>query len=208
MAEAVGRTERSRSELIPSRGQLVAEYVATASGRNFPSEIIDAAKVALIDHVGVAVGACNEPAALATRRVAETWNAPGRARIFNGPTTNAAMAALVNGTMAHCMDFDDTHIHGGGHISAPCWSASLAVATDRGLDEKTALTGFITGFEVMARLGGGSITGIGRNMQKRGIHPTGVLGPIGAAAAVAAMLHFDRDKVANALGVAATSGSG
>jgi 2-methylcitrate dehydratase PrpD len=45
-------------------------------------------------------------------------------------------------------------------------------------------------------------------MQKRGIHPTGVLGPIGAAAAVAAMLHFDQDKVANALGVAATSGSG
>jgi 2-methylcitrate dehydratase PrpD len=208
MAEVADSSEQVDTASMQPRGRLIAEYVATASGRNFPPEIVEAAKVALIDHVGVAVGACNEPAALATRRVAESWKSDGRARIFNGPTTSAALAALVNGTMAHCMDFDDTHIHGGGHISAPCWSASLAVATDRDLDETTALSGFITGFEVMARIGGGSIKGIGRNMQRRGIHPTGVLGPVGAAAAVAAMLGFDGDKVANALGAAATSGSG
>jgi 2-methylcitrate dehydratase PrpD len=208
MAEAADSLEQVRTASTQPRGRMIAEYVATASRRNFPPEIVEAAQVALIDHVGVAVGACNEPAALATRRVAESWKSDGRARIFNGPTTSAALAALVNGTMAHCMDFDDTHIHGGGHISAPCWSASLAIATDRDLDETTALTGFITGFEVMARIGGGSIKGIGRNMQKRGIHPTGVLGPVGVAAAVAAMLGFDDDKVANALGAAATGGAG
>jgi 2-methylcitrate dehydratase PrpD len=208
MAQVADRTDQVKSGSTQPRGRLIAEYVAAASRRNFPPEIIAAAKVALIDHVGVAVGACNEPAALAVRNVAESWKSDGRARIFSGPTTSAALAALVNGTMAHCMDFDDTHVHGGGHISAPCWSVSLAIATDRELDEVTALTGFITGFEVMARIGGGSIKGIGRNMQKRGIHPTGVLGPVGAAAAVAAMLRFDEQQVANALGAAATSGSG
>src|SRR5262245_51430845 len=155
------------------RGRLIADYVATARQRSFPADIIDAAKVALIDHVGVAVGACREPGAIAARKVAESWKGIGNARIFNGPTTSAGLAALVNGTAAHCMDFDDTHIHGGGHISAPCWAASLAVAADRGIDEVRTLKGFVTGFEVMARIGGGNIKGIGRNMQKRGIHPTG-----------------------------------
>lgn len=190
------------------RGRLIADYVATSAQRNVPAEIIDAAKVALIDHVGVAVGACNEPAALAARKVAESWKAAGNARIFNGPTTSAGLAALVNGTAAHCMDFDDTHLHGAGHVSAPCWSAALALAADRGIDEMSTLKGFITGFEVMARIGGGSITGVGRAMQKRGIHPTGVLGPVGAAAAASALLGFDADKTANALGAAVTSGAG
>lgn len=203
-----GQSAGSAAREAQPRSRMLAEYVATAPRRNFPPEIIDAAKVALIDHVGVAVGACHEPAARAARHVAETWKASGKARIFNGPTTNAALAALVNGTMAHCMDYDDTHLHGGGHISAPCWSAALAVASDRDLDETAALTGFITGFEVMARIGGGGINGIGRNMQKRGIHPTGVLGSVGAAAAISAMLGFDETIVGNALGAAATSGSG
>src|SRR5229473_1863330 len=119
MAQVADRTDQLKAGSSQPRGRLIAEYVATASRRNFPPEIIEAAKVALIDHVGVAVGACNEPAALAARGVAESWKSEGRARIFNGPTTNAALAALVNGTMAHCMDFDDTHVHGGGHISAP-----------------------------------------------------------------------------------------
>src|ERR1700676_2908707 len=104
MAKADDRAEQVKSASTQPRGRLIAEYVATARRRNFPSEIVAAAKVALIDHVGVAVGACNEPAAQATRRVAESWKSEGRARIFNGPTTNAALAALVNGTMAHCMD--------------------------------------------------------------------------------------------------------
>lgn len=45
-------------------------------------------------------------------------------------------------------------------------------------------------------------------MQKRGIHPTGVLGSVGAAAVTSAMLGFDETIVGNALGAAATSGSG
>ena len=125
MATATAQANATTDKSQP-RGRMIADYVAASAGRNFPAEIIDAAKVALIDHVGVAVGACNEPAALAARSVALSWRATGHARIFNGPTTSAGLAALVNGTAAHCMDFDDTHIHGSGHISAPCWSASYS----------------------------------------------------------------------------------
>src|SRR5690349_21352989 len=109
MATMTAAASTATDGLSQPRGRLIAEYVASTAGRNVPAEIIKAAKVALIDHVGVAVGASNEPAARAARKVAESWSATGRARIFNGPTTSAGLAALVNGTAAHCMDFDDTH---------------------------------------------------------------------------------------------------
>lgn len=190
------------------RGEKLAKFVAAAPGRDYPPEIIAAAKGALVDFVGVTIGSFEEPAAKATRAVAEAWGVPGKAQIFGSGTTNAAMAALVNGTMAHCQDYDDTHIGGSGHIGAPVWSAALAVAGERGLDEKAALSGFITGFEVMAHLGTGGIRGVGRNLQQCGFHPTGVHGVVGAAAASAAMQGLDEEQSANALGAAATSASG
>lgn len=190
------------------RSDKLAAYVAGGRERDFPAEIIAEARVALIDFMGVAIGAVDEPAAKATRAVAQAWKVAGKAPIFCGPTTNAAMAALVNGTTAHCMDYDDTHLWGGGHIGAPCWSTALAVACDRDQDETAALAGFITGFEVMARLGGGGIRGIGRSMQQRGFHPTGVNGLVGAAATAAVIMDLDQAQSANALSAAATSAGG
>ncbi|MDI6029185.1 MmgE/PrpD family protein [Corticibacterium sp. UT-5YL-CI-8] len=190
------------------RGDKLAAYVAAASSRAYPEEIVAAARVALVDYMGVAVGAVNEPGAIATRKVAQVWAAPGNARIFGAGTTNPALAALVNGTMAHCMDYDDTHLWGGGHISTPCWSAALAVGSHRGLDEKSVIGGFITGYEIMARLGGGGIRGVGRSMQQRGLHPTGINGVVAAAGVAAALMGFDQDRSHNALSIGATSASG
>lgn len=198
----------NRNSAETGRGEKLAAYVADSANRELPSEIVTAARVALVDFLGVAVGAVDEPAAKAVRRVVDAWRVPGNAQVFLGGRTNAAMAALVNGTMAHCMDYDDTHLWGGGHISAPCWSAALAVAMQHGLDERAALLGFVTGYEVMARLGGGGIRGVGRSMQQRGLHPTGINGVVGAAAAAASLLKLAAPQAHHALSVAATTSGG
>lgn len=190
------------------RGEALAAYVASGTKREIPDAIISAAITALIDHVGVAVGGAGDHAAVAARKVADAWAVPGRARVVNGGLAGAGFAAMVNATAAHCMDFDDTHLWGGGHISAPCWATALALAQDRGLDEMRALRGFVAGFEVMARLGGGGINGVGRSMQQRGFHPTAVNGVIGAAAVAAAMLELSEEQTMNALSVAATGAFG
>lgn len=190
------------------RGTTLARFVVDTAIRPCPPAIIEAAKRALIDHIGVAIGGANDRAALGARALAEAWAVPGRARIILGGTSNAAMAAFANGTAAHCLDFDDTHPGGAGHISAPVWSTALAVAADSGLDEMAALRGFLTGYEVMARLGMGGNTGIGRALHQRGLHPTSINGGIGAAAAASAMLGQDQATAANALRLAATSAGG
>ncbi|BCJ91248.1 hypothetical protein IZ6_19830 [Terrihabitans soli] len=201
-------TAQRATSVETGRGDRIASFVAEAGTRDYPSEIIHAAKLALVDYFACAIGGSGDPAARSTKAVAEQWKAPGAAQVIRGGKTNPAMAALVNGTMAHCQDYDDTHIGGAGHISAPVWSAALAVGGHRGSSESAVLSAFITGYEVMAHLGTGGIRGIGRNMQQCGFHPTGVNGVVGAAAASATLLGFDEERSANALSAAATSAAG
>jgi len=122
-----------------------------------------------------------------------------------GGTAPASMAALVNGTYAHCLDFDDVHFPSLSHLSAPTWAAVLALGTEIGADQRLMLSAFITGFEIGARLGSG---GIGEAANARGWHATGVVGRLSAAAAASVLLGLDSMQAANALGIAATQTSG
>src|SRR3954464_952646 len=190
------------------RGKQLTSYIAGTRHRAYPPEIIDAAKRALVDFAGVGIGAADQPVTGAVRRVAEAWAAPGKAHMFLGGSSLPMIAVLVNGTMVHAMDYDDTHPGGCGHPSGPCWSTALALAEQHGFDEKLAMAGFITGFDVMSKLGGGGPPGVGRSLQRRGLHPTSVFGRAGAAAVASAMFGYDEHKVANALGIAATTAGG
>ncbi len=180
-------------------------FIAAAPTRHYAPEVLDAAKMALVDWFGVALGAVNEPAAGAARRVALRWGPQGKARMLLGPTVSPAAAVLANGTMSHCMDYDDTHLDGAGHISGPTWAVALALAQEHGKNEREALAAYITGFEISARLGAG---GFGRKLQYKGFHPSSVFGRFSSAATAAVLLGLDRGQIAHALGVAGTTVSG
>ena len=191
-----------------SRGEHLVEYIAETQRRSYPAEITDAALKALVDHLGCAVGASNDAAALPARAVVERWKASGNARVYMGGCTTPALAAFANGSMAHAMDYDDTHAGGAGHPGGPCWSAALALAQELGASEKETLAAFITGFDVMGKLGGGWVPGVGRSLQRRGWHPTSIFGRVGAAAVGCVIMKLDEAQIANALGVAATTAGG
>ena len=208
MAEAMRKDAANQSHSSTPRGDAIAQYIAGTGQRQFPPEVIEAAKKNFVDFMGVAVGAYYEGPAVAVRKTVQSWGAQGKAQIFLDGQTSPGAAALVNGTMAHCMDYDDGHPAGAGHSSAPLCSATLAVAQHLGLSEMEALAGYITGFEVMVRLGGGFVEGVGRNTARRGFHPTAFFGTAGVAAAAAAMMKLDAQQAASAMGVAGTTAGG
>jgi hypothetical protein len=148
------------TDITATRSQQIAGYAAGALTREFPAEVLAAAKLALIDVMGCAIGAWDEECVRPVRRVVEGWGARGNAQIFLGGRTAPAFAALVNGTMAHAMDYDDSHQMGAGHVSCVCGTAALALAGQLDSSEKDTLAAYITGFEVMARLAGGGPPGI------------------------------------------------
>ena len=203
---ALAKTQPQQSKTM--RGEQLVNYIAGTARRSYPAEVTDAALKALVDHLGCGVGAWNDHTALPARAVVERWKASGNARVYMGGRTTPALAALANGSMAHAMDYDDTHAGGAGHPGGACWSAALALALEYGAGEKETLAAFITGFDVMGKLGGGWVPGVGRSLQRRGWHPTSIFGRTGAAAVGCVILKLDEKQIANALGVAATTAGG
>ncbi|MCC6534352.1 MAG: MmgE/PrpD family protein [Burkholderiales bacterium] len=182
----------------------IAEFVASMGSRELPPEVLDTARLCLADWLGVALGAIQEPAAHVVHDTAKTWQSAGRSTVLLGGSAAAPIAALCNGTLAHCLDFDDTYVKGITHISAPVWAATLAVGEALGASEQAMLAAYITGFETAARAG----YDLGELVTARGWHSTGVFGRIGAAAAASVLLRLDAAAAVHALGAAATQASG
>jgi 2-methylcitrate dehydratase PrpD len=199
---------KNQPQQTKTRGEQLVKYIAGTARRNYPAEVTEAAVQALVDHLGCAVGAWNDAPARPVRKVVERWKASGNARIYMGGLTTAALAAFANGTMAHAMDYDDSHPNGAGHPSAPCWAAALSLSGTQQCSEQEVLAAFITGSELMCKLGGGGMPGVGRTLQRVGFHPTSIFGRVGAAAVASVLMRLDSKQIANALGVAATTAGG
>jgi 2-methylcitrate dehydratase PrpD len=182
-----------------------AAFAAQLRRRELPPEVLDAAKKCLADWAGVAIGARDEPAARAVRATVAGWQARGAAPVLFGTPTTPGAAALANGTLAHCLDFDDTHVGSVAHLSAPSWAAVLAAGTAQGLDERALLACFVAAYEVGARIGG---QGYGVAVDHAGWHSTGIFGALAAAAGAAAAMGLDAEATGRALGAAATQVGG
>jgi 2-methylcitrate dehydratase PrpD len=183
----------------------VARYVAGASERNYPAEILEDARKCLLDWVGVCMAAFDAPEAVAVTAMVEGWDSRGQARLLPGGNACAPAAALVNGTLSHCQDYDDTHIPSVIHVSGPLWATVLAVAAASGAEDELVLKAFVTGFEVCARLGDG---GTGVRLTDNGWHATATLSGLGATAAAGVLLRLNQTQVGNALALAATQAGG
>jgi 2-methylcitrate dehydratase PrpD len=169
-----------------------------------PPAALDAARLALLDTVGVALAGSGEAcvhATIAASDIADT----GPASLFGrAATTGILDAALVNGTAAHALDFDDCSNTLGGHPSAPVLPALWALAEARGASGAQLLAAYVTGFEVETKIG----RAVNFTHYEKGWHPTATLGTFGAAAACGRLLGLDAAGVANALAIAASMAAG
>ena len=130
---------------------------------------------------------------------------PGLARLWGDAeaTMRPADAALVNGVAAHAFELDDFSAK--LHPGAVVLPAALAVAEARGSSMEDLLIATAVGYETMIRVS----LALDPNMARlRGWHLTGVVGPLGAAIAVAKLMNLTAEQTTWALGLAATQGAG
>jgi 2-methylcitrate dehydratase PrpD len=111
-------------------------------------------------------------------------------------------AALVNGTAVHATEMSETFIRAVVHPGNVVVPAAVATAEELGRTGAELLTAVVLGYEVLARCG--LAAGPDALLEQR-LHTFSLLGPFGAAAAVA-KLRFgdDADRIHDALGIAAT----
>ncbi len=161
------------------------------------------AQDALIDTVACMVAGVGLPAAVAVRRAVGGWGT-GPASLVGGGRASAPLAALVNGTAAHALDFDDHDAPTLAHPSAVLVPALLAEGEARGATAGQVLRAYIAGLEVMDRLG--EILNPGH--YEIGWHSTVTLGSVAAAGAVAVLRGLDGAGVMTALSLGATMAGG
>lgn len=165
----------------------------------------------VLDVLGNSLAAADQPAARAVTGVASAWGGSGQATaIASGVRLPAPAAALVNGTLAHSLDFDDTHLPSVLHPSSSVVPAALAVAEATGASGPALLDAAGMGIEVTVRLGmGGYDRELGNSVFfDRGQHATSICGAIGSAVAAAMLMDLDENGIAHAIGIAASMGAG
>jgi 2-methylcitrate dehydratase PrpD len=191
--------------------QELGRWVAGIRYEDLPEPVIVSAKARVADTLGVAVAARGTPAAEAARKVAERWGGVEEAQIVGErKRLPAAGAALVNGTCAHALDFDDTHLPSVAHPSAPLVPAVLAQAEAIGATGKQTIAALVAGYEAFVRIAMAQYDPDSRTsvMFENGLHATSIIGTIAGAAACGKLLGLDGDAVSHAIGVACSMGSG
>lgn len=163
---------------------------------------------ALIDTVAVAVAGCAADAAkTVTQWLDEEERTPGPAAVWGaGEFRSPASAALVNGTAAHALDWDDAVPSMAMHPAAVLFPALLAQAARwPGASGAELLAAYDTGNAVLR-----AVTELAPDAVHygRGWHTTATVGRLAATAAAARLARLDETRTRHALGIAASCAAG
>lgn len=180
----------------------IGEFLATLSYERLPAAALPLVRNAFADTVGVIMVGMAEPVVDIVRRslLGEDGKREARA-CLSGLYVSAADAALIGGTAAHALDYDDQSLS--GHPSAVLVPAILAEGEALGSSGRDALTAYVAGYEVWAEL-----LQRDANYHRKGWHPTAVFGVIAAAAAAAVLHRLPAERAAAALAIAASHAGG
>jgi 2-methylcitrate dehydratase PrpD len=192
-------------EQPPCLSRALANWIFDLNPSDIPGTVIQDAKLRILDTVGVTIGAVETELAQSIRQSVVRLRTGSGARILGfGDHVAADCAVIANGTMAHALDFDDTHAKAAIHVSAPIVTTAMAFGQALHAHGRDILTAAVAGAEVVCRLG----SMVSGRFQAKGLHPTGIIGTIGAACVASKLMKNSPEQTQSAIGLAASQASG
>jgi 2-methylcitrate dehydratase PrpD len=187
--------------------QDLSEFSASLTLDLIPAQVVSRARLLILDLVGNIIrGHETESTSAMLSTIDALGLAQGASHVFGDSRTYApAGAALLQGVLAHSLDFDDTHAAATLHPGAPVIPAALAAAQMVNASGATTVAAIVAGYEVICRVALALPAG---DHYQRGFHPTATCGAFGAAAAAARVFGLDAAGVASALGIALSQTAG
>jgi 2-methylcitrate dehydratase PrpD len=183
----------------------LSAFTAELSLTRVPEDVRRRAKHLLLDAIGCAFAAREEPfAARIAASVARLAGAGPRGVIGMAHRLPPRDAALVNGMLMHGLDYDDTHAAGVVHLTVSTFPAALAAGAHSGASGAELLTAYIAGVEVGARLASVAKGGF----HQVGFHPTGVVGAFASSLAAGRLMGLSPERLTGAQGIALSLASG
>jgi len=186
----------------------LAEFAAGLTYDDLPDDVARRAKLLIFDTIGIALRArWDAESTDSLIRAVDRLGMTGDTATVIGDSQRytAAGAALINGALAHSLDFDDTHARGSIHTSAPIVPAALAAAEEAGASGRQVIAAIVAGYEIQIRL---SLALGPSDHYNRGFHPTATCGAFGAAAAVGVIMGLSADQIESAFGICLSQTAG
>ncbi len=183
----------------------LAERIVAMRYADLPPEALKWGRVSVLDTVGVMLAGAAEDTATLLEAALELKPDAGPCLIVGSRRrATAPDAALINGTAAHALDFDNTVALMGGHISATLVPALIAAGEHCGASGRDLLLAQAAGFETGAALG----RVLNPHHTDKGWHPTSTLGVFAVAAACAKLFGLTVEQTETALAIAVSHSAG
>jgi 2-methylcitrate dehydratase PrpD len=185
--------------------EAIVNFVSALRHGALSEEVRYYARRHLLDTVGVMIAgargevASSAEAVLALVRPAGSIPVPGRTR-----RADLLDAAFLGGTAAHGIELDDGFRQGSVHPGCVVVPVVLALGYDKGADGKALIEAIVAGYEAEIAVG----RACHPDLRQRGFHPAAAVGVFGAVMAAGKLRGLAPERLANALGIAASSAAG
>ncbi len=177
----------------------LAQYAVAVEFDDYPADTVDLAKMYILDSLGCMFGgAVSELGQSMIKTVGSMGGEPQSSVIGTDIKMPTVQAALINGTTANALDFDETLL-GLGHPGATVISTALALGEKRNISGKDFISAVLLGYDIGNRIGRAVQPTYARLQQ---VWFTGTWQTFGSVSAAAKILGLDLDKTLNAYGIA------
>ncbi|MEO8466856.1 MAG: MmgE/PrpD family protein [Gammaproteobacteria bacterium] len=185
----------------------MANAVGACSWQDLAPEVLAKAKLCIYDLLSSALASADLPwsrQAAAVARANSGGVAHGAGIIGTADVVSVQDAAFANGVIGHQLVRDDMHVGSVSHLGTVLVPSLLALATTKKVSGKDFLTALVAGYEV-----GGKVGRMILDVEvSKVFRPTGITGPMAAAAAGARLLGLSPEQTATALALGANSAAG
>lgn len=199
--------ERTTAGTVAEIGATEA-LVRFASGLRYddiPEAARHAARRHCLDTVGAILAGSRQRATRIVEQTLLELGTKGTAAVAGlVPRFGPLSAAYIGGTAAHGLELDDGYRPGSVHPGSVVIPALFAAASTGRYDGKQWMTATVVGYEAVCRLA----AAMHPASRYKGFHNTPVAGVMGAALAIGSLLGLDEERMAHALGLAASSAGG
>jgi 2-methylcitrate dehydratase PrpD len=182
----------------------VAQYASSLRYEDVPEEVVEKAKVCLLDFLGIAAGGYEMEVSQLAIRTMKHLAAPGSATILmDGHKGRAIDSVVANSVLAHSYMQDDWLQVCMSHVGIVVGPTVLTIAEELGNSGRDVLLATVVGHEVEARAGVLSVSTF-----KRGFRASGVYSYFGSASTAAKLMGLSAEQFKNALGCAGSMAGG
>ena len=180
----------------------IGKFLAGLRYEQIPTEAVPTVSRGFTDCIGVLLAGLPEPVTSIVAKSVGYTDPIATIADFAPSKISAPDMALIYGTAAHALDYDDTGLT--GHPSAALVPAIIAEAQEVGAGGKAMIAAYVAGYEIWAEFAAREQD----SLHQKGWHPSAVNGAIAAAGSSAVLRKLDAETATRAVGIAASMASG